>query len=248
MQAVAKPKVKHIRNYLKVRKMILAYYAKERKDAEEEIARIRKEGMPEGSWQKPEDRIARLEEFLRPPVKQKNGKLKYLKDTYAYWEKEKLDRLEAADKAGVVTEITCKIEWKKSHTWGWCPVCETWVQYDGEPQDKLTFETGSSCMISTHHNPRTYASGCGYDKKSTVVSEGIQCPAIDRLVIEHEKCWKEYAVDGKNCFPHLSFGGKGMSTFQSLFKAYGTKPPIPGFDWEWAEGKTWDYIHVKRKM
>jgi len=248
--------VKHIRNYSKVRKMIIDHYAKERKDSEAEIWKLKSGDTDKDSWQTPEDRIARLEELLRPPVIQKNGKLKYLKDTYALWEKRDLDRLDAADKAGVVTEIIFKIEWKRSRTWGMSPSCETWVHYEGEPQDFIkgddgkphTFSDGQPVKISTHYNPRTYASGCGYDKRSTVMDDGIRCPAIDRLIIENDKCWKCYAIDGKNCLPHLSFGGKGTETLRTLFMdGYKEKAPIPGFEWEWQAGKAWDFINIRRK-
>ena len=253
---MAEAKEKRIRNYAKVRKMILARYAKYRKDSEAEIEKLKNSTADEDSWQTPEQRVARLEELLRKPVVQKNGKLKYLKDTYALWEKQALDRLDAADKAGVVTEITFKIEWRRSRTWGMCPACETWVHYEGEPQDFIrdddgkprTFSDGQPMKISTHYNSRTCASGYGYDKRSTVMSDGIQCPAIDRLIVEHEKCWECYAIDGKNDLPHLSFGGKGVETLRTLFKdGYKERAPIPGFEWEWQEGKTWDFVNIRRK-
>ena len=253
---MAEAKKKRIRNYAKVRKMILGHYAKERKDAEAEIEKLKNGTADKDMWQTPEQRVARLEELLRKPVIRKNGKLKYLKDTYALWEKQALDRLDAADKAGVVTEITFKIEWRRSRTWGMCPACQTWVHYEGEPRDfvkdddgkPLTLSDGQPVKISTHYNSRTCASGAGYDKRSTVMSEGVQCPAVDRLIIEHEKCWERYAVEGKNNLPHLSFGGKGAETLRDLFKdGYKERAPIPGFEWEWQEGKTWDFVNIRRK-
>lgn len=249
-------KAKHIRNYARVRKMILARYAKERRDSEAELERLKNGTAVKDTWQTPEQRIARLEGLLRPPTVQKNGKIKYQKDTYAYWEKQALDRLDAADRAGVVTEITFKIEWRRSRTWGLCPSCETWVRYDGEPQDFVLgddgkphmFSDGQPIKISTHYSPRTCASGAGYDKRSTVMSDGVQCPAVDRLVIEHEKCWERYAIEGKNELPRLSFGGKGVETLRDLFKeGYKEGAPIPGFEWEWQEGKTWDFINIRKK-
>ena len=249
-------KAKHIRNHAKVRKMILGQYAKERKDSEAAIEKLKNGTADKDMWQTPEQRVARLEGLLRPPVVQKNGKLKYQKDTYAYWEKQALDRLDAADRAGVVTEITFKIEWRRSRTWGMCPSCETWVHYDGEPQDFVkdddgkphTFSDGQPMKISTHYNRRTTASGCGYDKRSTVMDDGMRCPAVDRLIIENEKSWKCYAVEGKNNLPRLSFGGKGVETLRTLFMGgYREKAPIPGFEWEWQEGRTWDFISVRRK-
>ena len=56
-----------------------------------------------------------------------------------------------------------------------------------------------------------------------------------------------YAVDGKDDFPHLSIGGKGVDVLRPLFKEYGARPPIPRFDWRWEEGRTWDLIEVTPK-
>lgn len=247
MEGMAEAKVKHIRNYAKVRKMINDYYDKEIADTKAAIEKVEKEGWPKENWGTAESFLAQQKDRLRPAKILKNGTVKPVKDTIEFWRKKALDRLDRADNAGVVTEITFKIEWKRSRTWGMCPACETWVHYEGEPQDRLDFSTGQSCMIATHYNPRTYASGCGYCKRSTVMSEGIQCPAIDRLIIEHEKCWKCYAIEGRTDLPHLSFGGKGTETLRALFKGgYKEDAPIPGFEWEWQEGKAWDYIHIWR--
>lgn len=69
--------------------------------------------------------------------------------------------------------------------------------------------------------------GCGYDKRSTAVSEALSKldndakAALDRLVFEGgEKVWKEYVFD-KRPVPHFSFGGKGISTFTGLFPYIG---------------------------
>ena len=54
-----------------------------------------------------------------------------------------------------VKSITITIEWKKSRTWGMNPNANAQVEYkDG------TYDTGSAS-----------ASGCGYDKESTVIRE-----------------------------------------------------------------------------
>lgn len=256
-------KVTHIKNYGKVLKMIEAFFAAREKEDRDRIAeyqalldRIRA-GEKDVTYRNGDTctesglaaDVKRLEAYLAPPWRGKPRK-----DTLLAWKASMLKRLEAADRAGEVTEITFKIEWHRSRTWGNCPSCETWVHYKGEAQDAvrdadgspMKYGDGKPVMMSTHYNPRTYASGCGYCKRSTVMSEGIQCPAVDRLVIEHEKCWNEYAIDGKDCLPHLSFGGKGVETLCSLFRQYCGKAPIPGFNWEWQEGKNWDYIHIVR--
>lgn len=67
-----------------------------------------------------------------------------------------LATIEAERSQKPVKQISISIEWKKSRTWGNCPRAEASVWFkDG------TFE----------RNNGFYASGCGYDKESTVIGE-----------------------------------------------------------------------------
>lgn len=133
---------------------------------------------------------------------------------------EALKRLELADKAGEVQEITINVEWKKNRTWGSNPRAEVWVVLS-DPEYGTFSDYAKSSSIG----------GCGYDKESTAVSEAFERlkpergrAALDRWVIEGgEKLWEEYVFD-KNPYPHFEFGGKGMSTFTRLFKRLGCKP------------------------
>lgn len=244
-------KVKHIRNYAKVRNMILAHYAKWLKDTEKDLARAKnclerirrgeKVKWDPNDWHEMTEKtcvdlVSQFESFLRPPYR---GKPK--KDSVLWYRQKALDRLDAADRAPKFTGLKVDVEWRKSHTWGDVPTAECRVFGDGP----AIYEV-DGVYITTHRGIGR-ASGCGYDKLSAAVEEGIMCPTIDRLVIEHEKAWRFYAVEGKNYFPHLSIGGKGVGVLRDLFVRFGDKPPIPGFEWIWEEGKTWDFIEVRPK-
>lgn len=231
-----------IKNYVEVKKIITGHYDKEQQKLEKSLAiakdfleRIRK-GESNLKWPDTEfdvteqscvNRINNIEKFLKPSYRGRPRK-----QTLLHLRAITLARLEAADKAPVFTGLKVKIEWKKSRTWGNTPIADCWV-FGGE---------GS---VIHHNTGRAY--GCGYDKRSAAVDKGIECPTIDRLIIENKKTWELYAVDGKDCFPYLSIGGKGIGTLQRLFVGYGEKPPIPGFEWTWEEGKTWDFIEVRPK-
>ena len=244
-------KVKHIRNFGKVRKMILAHYDKWLKDTEKDLARAKdylerirrgeKVKWDPNDWHEMTEKtcvnfISQFEANLRSPYRGKPRK-----DSILWYRQRALDRLDAADRAPKFTGLKVDVEWRKSNTWGNVPTAECWVFGDGP----AIYEV-DGVYITTHHGTGR-ASGCGYDKRSAAVGEGIMCPTIDRLVIEHEKAWKFYAIDGKDCFPHLSIGGKGVGVLRDLFRRFGEKPPIPGFEWTWEEGKTWDFIEVRPK-
>lgn len=64
--------------------------------------------------------------------------------------------IEAEKNQKEVAEITINIEWKKSKMWGSNPNCEAAIKFkDG------SYET----------SPTYKASGCGYDKESTVIAD-----------------------------------------------------------------------------
>ena len=244
-------KVKNIRNYAKIRKMILAHYDKWLKDTEKDLARAKdclertrrgeKVKWNPNDWHEMTEKtcvdlVSQFESFLRPPYRGKPRK-----DSILWYRQRALDRLDAADRAPKFTGLKVDVEWRKSHTWGNVPTAECRVFGDGP----AIYEV-DGVYITTHHGVGR-ASGAGYDKLSAAVEEGIMCPTIDRLVIEHEKAWKFYAIEGKDYFPHLSIGGKGVGVLRDLFVRFGDKPPIPGFEWIWEEGKTWDFIEVRPK-
>ena len=244
-------KVKHIRNYAKVRKMILAHYAKWLRDTEKDLERAKdclerirrgeKVKWDPNDWHEMTEKacvdlVSQFELILRPPYRGKPRK-----DSILWYRQRALDRLDAADRAPKFTGLKVDVEWKKTHTWGDVPTAECRVFGDGP----AIYEVDGA-YITTHHGIG-HASGCGYDKLSAAIGDGLECPTIDRLVIEHEKTWRFYAVEGKDYFPHLSIGGKGVGVLRDLFSRFVDKPPIPGFEWIWKEGKTWDFIEVRPK-
>lgn len=252
----------HIKNYEKVKKQIVAYYDEMQRGFEASLAqakdfleRVRK-GEKGLKWPSTRndvteencvEQIRRKEEILRPPYRGKPRK-----HTVLWWLRRDLDRLDAADRAPKFAGLKAKVEWKRSRTWGCNPVAECWVFGNGpaiyttkDADDKPFADRNGKPFLCTTHYWIGHASGCGYDKLSAAVGSGISCPTIDRLIVENEKCWKCYAVDGDDSLPHLSISGKGVETLRALFRAYGEKPPIPGFEWTWEEGKSWDFIEVK---
>lgn len=158
------------------------------------------------------------------------------------WSEQWTRRLEAADNAPKLLEININVHWAKSRDWGSNPTAEVWVCFNDKKDGTR----------SAHGMDR--ASGCGYDKRSAAVS-GALClgvkkgddvydreskalgrAAIDRFVIEHgEELWKEYAID-RTPFPHLTFGGKGMSCFTGLFRRVGCPERL------WGHATVKDYL------
>ena len=68
-----------------------------------------------------------------------------------------LARIESENNQKPVKRMVINIEWKKSRTWGNCP----------RAYAELHFHDGSfHCTEDSY-----YASGCGYDKESTVIAE-----------------------------------------------------------------------------
>lgn len=67
----------------------------------------------------------------------------------------RLRQIEAEKAQKPVKKLTINIEWKKSRTWGLNPVAEACVEYADGTFARL---------------PPERASGCGYDKESTVIA------------------------------------------------------------------------------
>lgn len=210
--------MKHIKNYSKIVRMAKAYFAEDRKDTEERLALVEKtladpkNRDKSGNYRYPKGtRFAG--DYCDPEhAKRLKGYLKNLPSNEKAW----LDRIERADKGGKVTAIHISVDWKRSKTWGSNPTAEVWLNYDSG-------ERGGGCNV---YAKSASIGGAGYDKRSTAVSEAFSKldddakAALDRLVFEGgEDVWKEY-VFNQIPVPHLSFGGKGMSTFTGLF------PPI----------------------
>ena len=252
-------KTKHIKNYAKVKARINKYRregirkAKERRDFLKRILNDENNWQP---WGDPKD----------------NEKRCVVPESYDWWQKgdlvdwgsleraedaikaidsiadKALKRLEFADKAGEIQEITISVEWKKNRTWGSNPNAEVWVVFsDAE------YGTASDYAKSGS------VGGCNYDKRSASVQIAFDKlkadkgqAALDRWVIEGgEKLWEEYAFD-KNPYPCFDIHSKGISVFTRLFRRIGCKPygkyPFNNFVIEENErSKSSDYYHVIRK-
>lgn len=211
--------MKHIKNYSKLVRMCRAYFAKDRRETEEHLALLEK------TLADPKNKDPRGDYYRYPEgspyagnycdlehARRLRGYLKKLPSNEKAW----LDRIERADKGGRVVEIRVSVDWRKSRTWGHNPTAEVWLRYDGGEKGGGNAYAKSASI-----------GGAGYDKRSTAVSEALAKlnddakAALDRLVFEGgEEAWKEYVFD-KRPVPHLSFGGKGISTFTGLFPYIG---------------------------
>ena len=199
----------HIKNYSKLVRMCKAYFAKDRKETEEHLALIEKtladpkNKDPRGGYRHPEGSPYAGDYCDPKHAKRLRGYLKKLPSN-------------EKDRGGRVREIHVSVDWKKSRTWGHNPTAEVWFLYDGGERGGGNAYAKSSSI-----------GGCGYDKRSTAVSEALSKldndakAALDRLVFDGgEKVWEEYVFD-KHPVPHFSFGGKGISTFTGLFPYIG---------------------------
>lgn len=125
-------------------------------------------------------------------------------------EKKKLAAIEAEKAQKEVESITINIEWKKSRMWGSNPHCEAIVR----------FKDGSSERSATYT-----ASGCGYDKESTVIADVFNAYLLYKLhrigtTKEHpygvylREDWKNYNGGvGTSCYYRIAefIGGKFRS-------------------------------------
>ena len=105
--------------------------------------------------------------------------------------------------------LEIELEWKNSRTWGYCPVASMrWLDKDGWH----------------YENNFSTASGCGYDKASTVVAEC--CNAVLSGMLWRKKRTKKqipYGVSIYNTFyPHFN-GGVGMSCYYRIAEFLGGK-------------------------
>lgn len=118
-----------------------------------------------------------------------------------------------------VESITINIEWRKSRMWGNCPMCEA----------KINFKDGTWETSSTYT-----ASGCGYDKESTVIANVFNDYLKYKLWrIFHDLISKDkdvpygiysgkYKTDFDIEVKHVSFdGGIGTNCYNRISKFIG---------------------------
>ena len=124
-----------------------------------------------------------------------------------------LQELEQIKQLIPAKEIIISVEWKKSYMWGYNPHATIKI-FNNNGGYEIFEET---------------ASGCGYDKLSSVVSYGFnkskllkaylfkRIRKLNKILIE--KGYNLYALDKDFSF----MGGCGISTYRTLFQALGCK-------------------------
>jgi phenylpyruvate tautomerase PptA (4-oxalocrotonate tautomerase family) len=148
-----------------------------------------------------------------------------------------LARVEAEKNQKPVKSVTINIEWRKSRMWGTNPHCDAVVSFtDG-----------------TFHRSKAYtASGCGYDKESTVVADvfndylkyKLWALSADAVKGGHGSMDKGQAPYGINSYSpeHRSFaGGIGISCYYNISEYIG------GIFEHVASGKTFDVYKYTNK-
>ena len=118
--------------------------------------------------------------------------------------------------------IEVSIEWKRSRTWGNCPTAEM----------RAWDKNGN---FYTH---KAHASGCGYDKGSTVLAECLNT-CIRGMIYRKRKAIQSKKIKtpcGINSWLNCE-GGIGISCYYEIAKFLGGKMT-------WKEGKCWDYIEI----
>ena len=245
----------HIKNYRKVAAMIKRWrrheLAEARKTLREAKAALADKEHWDGSiysWPNKTDwegqPVRQLRDDIVRQVHWATEHPKFVKKYTAEFEK----RLEAADKAKAIMEMTFSISWKRSYTWGSNPNCDLWISVGTKDCREESFYVKSGSI-----------GGCNYDKGSAAMQvamdrlppEGLA--ALDRFVIEAgPKLWAEYAID-EHPMPHFSIHGKGMSVFSRLFPRFGMRKyskdkAVPGYiiDDD-SRGEGYDYFHVVRR-
>lgn len=150
--------------------------------------------------------------------------LKKLARAEAKKAQKELNRIEAEKNQKPVNEITITIEWRKSRMWGNNPFCMAFVRY----------EDGSS-----DNSPIFTASGCGYDKESTVIADVFnnylkyKLYSEDILKAEGRTEQKPYGITASKEWKYFD-GGIGTSCYYAISKAIG------GLFEHVASGKTFD--------
>lgn len=245
--------MKHIRNYAKAKKAMKEYFARREEEAKGYLKRWKDTYGNKDCWDE-KAKCYRYKDTENVCTEHDGDRHReYLEVDLPKYRAREEAKLEAADKAGRLLEITIDVNWHRNSTWGMNPHAVAWVEFEDE-------------LGRNSARGEDRASGCGYDKRSAAVSGALQLgvkkkdsaevrrrkmaarASIDRFVIEHEKLWGEYAVD-RLPVPSLTFGGKGMSTFTRLFRRVGTtwKGAVNDYVIDYREtDRGSDFYHVMR--
>lgn len=110
-----------------------------------------------------------------------------------------------------VSCIRINIEWHRSRTWGFCPSAECWVSYKDGTSD---------------YSKGYRASGCGYDKESTVIAEIFNRYLKYKLYEKHEL---KSRINGEEVnHPYGVYYYNGDIQKQSQESGYIWKPSFSG--------------------
>lgn len=124
-----------------------------------------------------------------------------------------------------VQEMTINIEWKKSRTYGFCPSASATIKH----------KDGRNTRVDGYK-----ASGCGYDKESTVVAQ-ICNDTLKYLlwnVNTDDRQKAPYGVRFNDEFSHYFEGGVGVECYYKIIEFLGGK-----FE-KVASGKTFDSYKI----
>jgi hypothetical protein len=138
-----------------------------------------------------------------------------------------LSRIEAEKKQPEVKNLTITIEWRKSRTWGSNPHATAEVNF----KDK----TAGGYGTGFYRKDGYYASGCGYDKESTVIAEIFNDFLKYKLHRVPEEAKKSFPYGAYVDRDYLCYnGGVGTSCYYRISEAIG------GIFEHIASGKTFD--------
>jgi hypothetical protein len=124
--------------------------------------------------------------------------------------------------------IEIEVEWSKNRTWGWCPRANMrWKDANGE---------------WNHMDGSAYASGCGYDKHSTVLAECLNTFKNLRYAVRNKDFKKSPYGIYKSDYIYCYFeGGVGAECYPRIMDWL-------GYDMKHvAHGKTYDkWVIIKK--
>ena len=140
----------------------------------------------------------------------------------------KIQEIKAIEKPTI--NITCKIDWYRNNTWGYCPKGEYWSDFGYSYIGGVT--------------------GCGYDKTSTWTAKAFNKDKFLKAYISHfvekkhitRKNIREKLGYGIHIYNgQISFdGGVGISSHIEILKNL-------GFRVDYQSGKTWDALRITKK-
>lgn len=146
--------------------------------------------------------------------------------------KEDLQKLELAEQSKEFSSLIVSVEWSKSRMWGNNPTASTNYGFKGSS-----------------------IGGCGYDKQSTALAEGLNShlPLLRKLYAKKEGYFEQKCIlkeqnqinrevlgcgSGYGIIPRFE-GGVGVSSLQTIIENLGLK-------FEWVSGKTFDVFTIRR--